>query len=267
MKVALLISGRIARYEACLIPFLKKNTHYTIDVFASINDDDGKYYDLVRSELSPWLKDIYIQRYKLPVDFHHTHDFNHAYLLIDGVYRPYTHMSMYFNDMNACNMAIQYSNKNNFNYDCIMKYRADIINEQMPDLTTMNPNVVYSNEPVCDITSYGLYPRKVMSATWDWGSPDVMKKYAETYNYVLETLKNLNGNYVIHFESNVTDNCCDKKMEIVYVNVPFRLDANRRLFDDKFGERNALRITNETVHNINTSEITEHLNIPTVAQI
>ena len=76
MRVALLISGRIARYEVCLIPFLKKNTQYTIDLFASINDDESKYYDLVRSELSPWLKGLHIQKYKLPEDFNHNHPHN-----------------------------------------------------------------------------------------------------------------------------------------------------------------------------------------------
>ena len=35
MKIAMLISGRAARYEVCLLPILKKTTYHDIDLFLS----------------------------------------------------------------------------------------------------------------------------------------------------------------------------------------------------------------------------------------
>jgi len=43
MRIAMLISGRAARYEVCLLPILEA-CGYTIDLFMSINDIDGLYY-------------------------------------------------------------------------------------------------------------------------------------------------------------------------------------------------------------------------------
>ena len=68
MKIALLISGRSARYEVCLLETLK-NTSYDVDVFMSINDEECKYYEIMRKKLSKWLKGLYINPYNVPDDF------------------------------------------------------------------------------------------------------------------------------------------------------------------------------------------------------
>jgi hypothetical protein len=59
MRIALLISGRLKCYETCLLPLLQ-NSSYDVDVFASINDVDYDYYNRVITNLSPWLKGLYI---------------------------------------------------------------------------------------------------------------------------------------------------------------------------------------------------------------
>ena len=49
MRVAVLISGRLRCYERCLIPLLQK-ANYDIDLFCSINDEDGPYYEEARKK-------------------------------------------------------------------------------------------------------------------------------------------------------------------------------------------------------------------------
>lgn len=38
MKIAMLISGRIARYESCLLPILNNSDCHEIHLFISVND-------------------------------------------------------------------------------------------------------------------------------------------------------------------------------------------------------------------------------------
>jgi hypothetical protein len=56
-RVALLISGRAARYEVCLLPFLENidETQYKIDLFMSINDEMCPYYENMIKRLQKWL--------------------------------------------------------------------------------------------------------------------------------------------------------------------------------------------------------------------
>lgn len=266
MKIAILISGRICRYEVCLLPFLNNNKHYNIDLFLSINDDDSDYYNLVRSELAPWLKEVYIKRYTFPDEFIHTDTRIPAYTMVDGKYKPLFQMSMYFNDMNAYNMAIKHSVNNNFEYDCVMKYRADMINTTMPDLLNINNNILYSVQPPCWFVTHGIYKTLCVSDAWCWGSPTIMKQYCDTYNFVLDILKKQNGDYYIAFEDCVTDNCYDKKMKIVFVKIDYGLDANRRAFDDKFGKKNGWNLPHSSVYNVDTSQLKAHIGKSAILQ-
>lgn len=235
MRIALLISGRLTRYEECLLPMLENcSDKHTIEVFASINDGDSEYYNNAKTILSKFLKGLYVKPYELPKDFNHTHEFKFANLLMDGVYVPYNQMSMYFNDNNSFNMALEYSKNNNFEYEIIMKYRADIINNEMPFIINqnfVNNNILYSIKPICVFESHGIYKRTIISDAFAWGCPEVMQKYCDTYNYVLNKLKEFDGNYYIGFEDCVTDNCYDKNLTIEYIIHNHRLDKYRRMFD------------------------------------
>jgi len=56
MRIALLISGRLTRYEECLLPMLENcSDKHTIEVFASINDSDCEYYINARKILARFL--------------------------------------------------------------------------------------------------------------------------------------------------------------------------------------------------------------------
>ena len=63
----MLISGRIARYESCLLPILNNSSYHDIDLFVSVNDknDNCKYYNDMKINLSKWLKFINISEFKI----------------------------------------------------------------------------------------------------------------------------------------------------------------------------------------------------------
>jgi len=191
------------------------------------------------------VKGLYLKPYELPKDFKHVHEFKHANILVDGVYVPYYQLSMYFNDNNSFNMALEYSKNNHFDYDIIMKYRADIINNEIPFIINqnfVNKNILYSIEPLCCFESGGIHKRKIVSDAFAWGCPEVMQKYCDTYNYVLNKLKEFDGNYYIGYEDCVTDKCYDKNLTIRYILHGYHLDKYRRMFD-KNNLRNAAYIS------------------------
>jgi hypothetical protein len=68
MRIALLITGRAARYDACLLPILQNTPYHNIDIFMSINDEPCKYYDIMQQLLAPYLKGLYIKKYEIPKD-------------------------------------------------------------------------------------------------------------------------------------------------------------------------------------------------------
>lgn len=269
MRLAILISGRIFRYDKCLLPLLQKNTQINIDLFVSINDIDSYYYTLVKKDLSPWLKDIYINLYEFPLNFNHTHIGTPGYICINSTYKPLNQMSMYFNDNNAFKMAIQYSKQYNFTYDVIMKYRADIINSILPNfhIEPIKPDILYYARPICCFITHGLFKVPCISDAWCWGSPTIMEKYCDTYNFVLKTLETTNGNYYIAFEDCITDNCYDKHLKFLIINLEYHLDINRRLACIKFGKNFNAPIKDSLTHLVfNTSDITINPDIPPIVQ-
>lgn len=236
MKIAILISGRAARYEVCLLPILQ-NIHYDIDLFISINDTISPYYDEMKKNLEPWLKGVFIEPYQIPDDFEHTivpNTYNAQYQYVNNKWVPRNQLSMYFNDNKAFTMACKYADDHNFEYDVYMRFRADICNlAKFPEITKPDINKLnlYSIMPLCMFTSFGKHKRDIISSDWVWGNRKTMNIYCNTYTYVLLQNRNMNGNYLFHFESNHTDCIVDNNVSIEYVNVIYNVDANRRIFE------------------------------------
>lgn len=224
MKIAMIIAGRIFRYEQCLIPFLKLNKDYIIHLYISINSE----LDLkVIEDLKPWLKGYSFEKYELPKDFNYTNDFKYANRIIDGKIVPYNQMSMYYNELKAFNMAI----KSGIEYSIYMKYRSDIINEIPFNFDSFEKGILYTM-PYMIFGSYGIYKKDTVGDAYNWGSIDVMKVYFNTYNYVLKKMKETN--YLIHFESCITDNCYENGLKIEYLERTYTLDRFRSLLDPYF---------------------------------
>jgi hypothetical protein len=96
-----------------------------------------------------------------------------------------------------------------------------------------------------------------VSQEWVFAKKNIMAIYLETYNFIIDTSK-IDNNYICHYESNVTDNCIEKKLNVVRIsNIEYAVDANRRRFDDW----NARKDTR--VHNIANRD-TDYIDIHTV---
>jgi hypothetical protein len=279
MRIAMLISGRAARYEVCLLPILEA-CEYDIDLFLSINDNDGLYYSIMREKLAKWVKGLYIKPYIIPADFKtefRHNDYTMCYQKINGVWLPRNQLSMYYNDNNAFNMACDYSVQNGFEYDIFMRFRSDIFNIGIPKLLPVDPSslVLHSILPFCIYSTFGKHKRRAISSDWVWGNKKTMAIYCNTYEYVLNENNKMNGTYLFHFESNHADNMIDNSVQIEYHNIKYDVDANRKLFDDTWklnedGSTNDSRgilPRNNTVRYIDNSNITDTFFVPNVPEL
>lgn len=233
-KIALLISGRATCWENCLLAVLKNSIDYDIDLFMSINNNSPNcnYFKIMKNELASYLKGIYINEFIVPKDFINTSD--HIYnvkQLVDNKYLPLNLLSMWFNYKNAFEMACHYAENNNFEYDFFMTFRSDIIVEKIP-LFQVQENILYSVNQPCLFICFGIHKVQNISPEWVFCKKNIMEKYLDTYNFIIEQSK-LDNNYICHYETNVTDNCIEKNLNVVTINnINYSVDANRRRFDN-----------------------------------
>ncbi len=236
----MIISGRAARYEVGLLEVLK-NTKHDVDLFISVNDEYGPYYENMKKRLSCWLKGLEISTYVIddeffeivnPESWHLSQQVGYPISCqkINGKYIPYNTMSCFFNDNRAFNMAIKYQNTQEIHYDCYMKFRSDIINTKIPDEIPIS-DIIYT-APICTFGSNGLYKNKlIVSDAWTWGRYREMSVYFNTYNFVLEMNKKYKGQILINFEDSLTDNLTQNNIKHEFFDIKYSLDLNRRIFD------------------------------------
>ena len=234
-KIAILISGRATCWENCLLSVLKNSTDYDIDLFMSLNSDspDCKYFAMMKKELSPYLRDLYINEYIVPDDFINTstHMYN-VKQLVNNKYVPLNILSMWFNYKNAFEMACNYEIRHGFEYDFFMTFRSDIIIDKIPLFERVEKNVLCSINQPCQFISFGIHQVPIISPEWVFAKKDLMKLYLETYNFIIEQSK-IDNNYICHYESNVTDNCIEKNINVLKIdNINYSVDVNRRRFDN-----------------------------------
>jgi len=239
----MIISGRATRYDACLLPMLEKTRHQ-VDLFMSINDDDCFYYELMRTRLAKWLKGVRIQPYVFPDNFKCIfieNDHRFAYQKIDGKWLPRNVLSHFFNDTTAFRMACDYAADRGFEYDVVMKCRADLIGDlDAVSFLNFNPNTLYSVVANCRFTTFGKHKTNVILQDWHWGSPAIMKLACSTYEYILAENTKMDGDYLFHYESNFADNLIDRGVENEYIGIPYAIDMNRRLFDATWDPNNII---------------------------
>lgn len=232
MRIAMLISGRATRYEVCLLPLLQSTSH-TIDVFVSLNSEPTLYYSKLQENLSPWLKGIQIEPFQFPSDFHHTHPFTYAFQEREGRLLPFNQLSMYFNDGCAFQMATEYADTHGFEYDLYMKFRADICNAIFPDsFPTSEDRILFTAHAPDQFITNGLHKVPVISDAYAWGNRCVMAVYCDTYSFVLEMLRRLDGMYRIAFEDCLADSLLERGIHIRYQHkITYNIDIYRRIFE------------------------------------
>lgn len=242
MKVAVFISGRLKCYEQRLLPFLEK-VDYNVDLFISINGHRDAYHNQAIEKLSKWLKGDYINPYVVPQDY-----VDIFINMNSGTNEPlpYNQMSCFYNDRKAFELATEYADKNGFEYDAYMKYRADIITDSYPQVQKSDEYKLFSVVPQCNHHSPIIDKSKptIYNKPGDWRLPDTetvswvsdaiiygnrksMDAYTKTYEYCVEMNELWDGLYPIAFEPSVTQNAYDKGVEIEYFSMPYSHDPGR----------------------------------------
>ena len=246
MKIAILISGRITRYDVCLVNFLNNiSITHDADLFISINDENNEcdYFKIMRKKLKQWIKCCEIKKYVIPqeiIDIFNPNESigyfkNQANLQkINNKWLPYNCLSMYYNDNNCYKMALNYADINNFEYDVFLKYRSDIINTTIPDFSNVNSDEynLHCAVPMCNFLSNGIFRKPIVCDIFAWGNKKSMNIYCNTYNYVIDKIKEYYGKYYVAGECSLTDNIYSNNLPVTYYNIRYSLDKNRRMFDD-----------------------------------
>ena len=141
-------------------------------------------------------------------------------------------------------MAMAYADTNGFEYDAYMRFRSDIFDTKLPDITDINNDTfkIYTIYPLCMFDSFGIHNRPIISSDWVWGNRKTMIVYCNTYSYVLEKNKQMGNKYIFHFESNHTDNIVDNQVVIEYVHIMYSTDTNRKIFDMNYYQLDSRRV-------------------------
>ena len=198
----------------------------------------------MKKKLEKWIKCCEIKKYEVPRKiadiFNPNESITHPDKIqvnlhnINNKFLPYNCLSMYYNDNNCFKMACHYAEENSFDYDVFLKYRSDIINDNIPNFS----NVVYNEYnlhctvPICNFLSHGIFKKMIVSDAFAWGNKKTMSIYCNTYNYVLDKIKEYNGKYYVAFEDSLTDSIYTNSLPITYYNIHYGIDKNRRMFDD-----------------------------------
>ncbi len=249
MKIALLLSGRITRYLQRLIPLLESaRKDYEIDIFISVNDTDNDFYSNVVKNLEKWLKKIYINKYEIPIDFNNYYT-KECFLMttlkpsVDSDKLLYHSLSWYFNDTNVFNMAKNYADSNNFEYDIYFRTRAEIIVDSFPNfiigdklycaVPVANYKLKFTDREVAFIDGR-LHPHcdlkfhdKDVIAEIAYGSRKYMEYYCSVYEYILKKNTEMNGKLFICNEVGITMNIIDKTDQYEFFEYPYSLDPLR----------------------------------------
>ena len=244
MRIAILISGRIARYECCLLPILNNSDYHIIDLFVSVNDKNTEceYYNIMKINLQKWLKFISIKEFIIDKEIYDMFNPDKQVNLqeINNKLVPYYTLSMYNNDMITYNEACKYADKNGFEYDIYLKFRSDIIANNIPEniiRPIADKTHLYIHIPECNFISLGIYKNPIVSDIYAWGNRQTMAIYCNTYNYVINKIKLYNGNYIVHGESSLTDNIYENNVEHSFHYYGYTLDKYRRMFDNLVDSR------------------------------
>lgn len=226
MRIALLISGRGARYEVGLLRMLE-GTEHEIDLFMALNGEECEYYEIMKKRLSRWLCGISIKPFELCDEFCEVYRpelHRNTKQEVKGKLVPYKVMSMYYHDGVAYEMAVRYGEEKGIRYETYMKYRSDMLGGVIPSDIGTTPGVLYSNKLLCQVNDW-------ISDAWAWGDKDVMRVYCSTYEYAVRRNADSSGSYYISFEDTLTDNIRESGLPVERPSYPYGLDVNRRIFD------------------------------------
>lgn len=212
MLIAVLISGRVNSYEN-FYKLLEKTSNHTVHLYISVNEEEEEYkefYEKFKNKFCKYIKKINIEKYELPDNFRNC---NTDVIMNSPTF--YRTLSCFYNDM----MAMKFAKESLIDYDIYLRFRTDIIVDSFPSFETYKKDKLYCVDPLCKFTlaitdnpygefkngrryCYGNTAYNGVYVTGDiaYGSKELMDKYCNCYDYILEQNAKNYGNYFICFE-------------------------------------------------------------------
>lgn len=194
-RIAMFFSGRIKTYESQLTYLINLQNQYDIDCFCSINGENDNYHtqflndlyivdssfeDHVNEKLGTWIKSFRRVGGETP---------QHAYRLSSSLY----------NNAKCMDLIRQHQDQYEFTYDIIIKFRADIVtNEMLPLPITIDPDTIYipeGNDWRFEGRDLGINDQIA------YGSFDAMQWYCSLYPRIEMYCQPPNGTAGFHPES------------------------------------------------------------------
>lgn len=163
MKYALFFSGRITAYEDCLDHLIQFKNNNDVTFFCSLNC----------AELSEYEHNFFKLLDIKPGQYQYSSTKAPTWIYTLNSYDlftvPYNAFSQISNNNICMNMIELYMKEKNVSFDCIIKYRADILTNRHLSIQHLLPNTIYiplgnDHEGINDQIAYGDF--------------NVMKKYA-----------------------------------------------------------------------------------------
>lgn len=216
-RIAIYFAGRIKTYEDQLKQLQSMISHYRMDVFCSINGECDDYHRNFMNDLhvkgsffedhvtvyrSEW-KDIF---HRLP-----TQSDRDAYKLSSSLYH----------NKKAMELIENHQVKNNFVYDIVLKYRADIISQ---DIIRLLGEISIGTVYIPDCYGWDFYDQPGINDHIAYGSFDVMKVYSDVFSNVEDYCRNGRG---YHPESLLLHHLRTKNIKIERFPFEYTHNTNR----------------------------------------
>lgn len=216
VNIGVLVGGRLKCHEHCLLPqvvsYLRTNRGHWIDVFISINDHPDRAHEYLSYPGidAPFIAGLLCTEYKTKEE----------YKTCKGVIQcvnVQNCMSMYYNNMLAMNMLRDYKNSQGVSYKLVMKYRPDIVHQELPitvplcrdmlEDTASGPdnNTVYMPRIRCH--GYETHWHEYIDENFKYndqiglGTYDMMEAYCSIFTHIEACLDERREPYLFHPET------------------------------------------------------------------
>lgn len=215
-RIAMVLSAKLKCWQSNLLPQIQTfyaNHHDTcIDIYASVDDDDGPHYDEFVQTLQP-------------------HGFYVAKYVCDSRYTTWKNIRPEYEtqpERLECFMSHAWNNKiardmikNITDYDRVVLFRTDLYTSDasLPDLShPLKENVIYT--PAKNIYGFNINNEIL------YGKPDVMSKYLEMVDHIDKYITD--DNIILHSETLSYHHIVSNSIEYDTFVYCYDLDPSRR---------------------------------------
>lgn len=211
MRIAMYFSGRINGYENCYKKLLEFKNANDVVFFCSLN------YDALNEYHKAFMQELGISDSQLHYEAVSCPDWIHSFSSYGrNVQREYMY-SHFYNNHKCFQLIEEYEKEHNIQFDCIVKYRADIESDTVFEVkSVLDDNTVYVPSE---------YDHSGLNDQIAYGKRDVMRIYSSLINNIQQFCTNDDTPY--HPETLVLKNMEYHSIRIERFPFEYTLNINR----------------------------------------